>query len=370
MKGAAVADDDAMALASLYGAAVTREGWPEALRVFAAITGSRGTNLVRSSNGQVDVVHSPSLSATVAQFVEQGWHLDDYRTHCSFPLIDAGAGFVADQHIIEPNDVARSTYYSNFARPAGVPWYAASGVILPNGAGLGISLQRSEREGPFSTSELLRLNRILPRLREILLLAYRVGLEREGAMLAGLDMVDHAAVLFDRHGLICGMNQAAERLVGRVFSTRGRQIIAVDRLKRVALAERIGAACAPDMFADESPHTIRLEDIHGQPWVGQFVPIDGVAQDFFGNGTTLLILTPAHAKTRSVAGALGTAFGLTPREASVAEQLAAGHDTNHIAEQLSLSQNAVRFHIKSILPKANVRRQAEFVAAAAKVLAR
>jgi DNA-binding CsgD family transcriptional regulator len=370
MRGTAKVADDATVLASLYGAAVTREGWSEALEGFAALNGSRGTNLVRSSNGQLDVVHSPSLSATVAQFVEQGWHLDDYRAHCSIQLVNGGAGFVADQHIIAPHDLGRSAYYSNFARPAGVPWYAASGVTLPNGAGLGISLQRSAREGPFSTSELRRLDRMLPRLREILLLAYRIGLERDGATLAGLDMVDHAAILFDRSGLICDMNQAAEKLVGLVFSTRGRQIIAIDRLQRVALTERIVSACMPDGFVDQSPRTIRLEDSQGQPWVGQFAPIDGVAQDFFRNGSALLILAPAYARTRSVAGALGTVYGLTSREASVAELLAAGHDTNQIAEQLSLSRNAVRFHIKSILPKANVRRQAEFVAAAAKVLAR
>jgi DNA-binding CsgD family transcriptional regulator len=354
-------------LASLYQAAVTRECWPEALQAFATLNGSRGTNLVSITSDRLDVVHSPSLSATVAQFVEQGWHLDDYRTNCSVPLLDTG--FVADQHIIAPDDLARSSYYANFARPAGVPWYAATGVLLPDGTGLGLSLQRSDSEGAFSTGELQRLNRMLPRLREILLLAYRIGLERAGAMLAGLDLVDQAAILFDRHGLICGMNEAAEGLIGRLFCTHGRQIVATDRLQRGMLTERIASACLPDHFADPAPRTIRLEDSEGHAWVGQFAPIDRRAGDFFRNGAALLILSPAFAQIRSVANVLCKAYGLTPREANVAELLAAGLDATQIADRLSLSRNAVRFHIKSILPKADVQRQAEFVAAAAKLLA-
>jgi DNA-binding CsgD family transcriptional regulator len=353
-------------LASLYRAAITRDCWPEALQAFADLNHSRGTNLVRDCGGRLDVVHSPGLGATVAQFVEEGWDRDDYRTRCSLPLLDGG--FVADQHIIAHEDLGRSAYYANFARPAGVPWYAATGVQLPNGELAGLSLQRSEREGAFSTGELRRLNRMQPRLREILLLAYRVGLEHENAMLTGLDLVDHAAILFDQFGLICGMNRGAEALIGKVFSTHGRQIVAIDRLRRVALAERIGWACRHGNSADQTPRAIRLEDNEGHAWLGQFAPVDGRAKDFFRNGTALLILAPAHVKTRSIGGALAAAYGLTPREASVAELLAAGFDTNQIADQLALSRNAVRFHIKSILPKAAVQRQAEFVAAAAKLL--
>jgi DNA-binding CsgD family transcriptional regulator len=353
-------------LASFYQAAITREQWPEALQGFASLNASRGTNLVRCTGGRLDVLHSPSLHDTLAQFVEEGWHLDDYRARCSIPLIDAG--FVADQHIIAPDDVARSDYYSNFARPAGVPWYTAAGVVLPDGACLGISLQRSDRQGAFAAGELRRLNAMLPRLREILLLAHRIGLERQGATLAGLDLIDQAAILFDRNGLICGMNKAAEALVGQVFSTRGRQIVAIDRLQRAALTERIASAVSPHDFSDVAPRTIRLRDSEERAWLGQIAPVDGYAQDIFRNGAALLILTPAHARARKVAGVLGAAFGLTPREASVAELLVAGLDTNEIADRLSLSRNAVRFHIKSILPKADVQRQAEFVAAAAQLL--
>jgi DNA-binding CsgD family transcriptional regulator len=357
-----------MVLASLYEAAVTRDRWPEALQRFATLCGSRGALVVSADRDRLGLSHSPSLEATVAQFFEQGWHLNDYRTHQAVPLVDMG--FICDQHIIGNDDQARAVYYDGFAESAGVPWFATGGMVLPNETGLGISLQRSAKEGAFSSTDLRRLNRILPRLREILLLAYRMGIEREASMLSGLALVNQAAVLFDGRALICGLNDAAQALVGSVFSTSGRKLSAVDRGQRVALAQCIDAACSPENLSTAAaPLTVRIEDCEGRPWVGQVAPITGRAQDIFGTAAALLILTPAYSRPRSVRRTLSIAFGLTPAEANVAELLAAGLNTTQIAERLQISGNAVRFHIKSILPKANVQRQAGFVAAAAMLLA-
>lgn len=356
-------------LASLYEAVVTRDRWPEALQGFARLCESRGALVVSADHERLDLLHSPGLNATVAQFFEQGWHLNDYRTCKSVPLV--GTGFVADQHIIDHDDLPRSSYYAGFAGPAGVPWFASGGIVLPNGTGLGISLQRSDKEGAFSSSDLRRLNKMLPKLREILLLAHRMGTERETSILSGLELVNQPAILFDSRALICGMNDAAEALVGHVFSTYRQKLVAVDHRQHAALTRNIENACSPGYpLGANSPQTVRIEDSDGLPWVAQMAPVTGRAKDMFGNASALLILTQAYSQPRSIRRALGVAFGLTPAEAGVAELLAAGMSANEIADRLLISRNAVRFHIKSILPKANVRRQAAFVAAAATLLAR
>ena len=355
-------------LASLYEAAVTRDHWPEALQGFAELCGSRGALAVSANREHFGLLHSPSLNATVAQFFEQGWHLNDYRTNKSVPL--AHSGFVADQHIIDYDNLRRSAYYAGFAGPAGVPWFATGGIILPNGTGLGISLQRSDKEGPFSTRDLRRLNGMLPRLREILLLAHRIGIEREASIVSGLELVSQAAILFDSRSMICGMNQSAEALIGRVFSIHCRKLVAIDGRHRTALTQSIDATCRhSQLSSDTSMPPIRIEDGEGLPWIGQLAPVIGRARDIFANASALLVLTPAYSSPCSVRRTLVTAFGLTPAEAGVAELLATGLSAKDIAEHLCLSRNAVRFHIKSILPKANVQRQAAFVAAAANLLA-
>lgn len=361
-------DYDAV-LTSLYEATVTRDRWSEALQDLAELSGSRGALAVSFDSNHLELLHSPGLSATVAQFFEQGWHLNDYRTSKSVPL--GRRGFVADQHIIDHDELPRSAYYGGFAGPAGVPWFASCGIALPNGRILGFSLQRSEKEGAFSFRDLERLNRMLPRLREILLLAHRIGVDRDRTIVSGLELVQQAAILFDSRGLICNMNPAAEALVGNVFSTHSRKLIATDHRQRFALANSIDAACVhPYLSNDASPQITRIESAQGRPWIAQVAPVTGRAKDIFGNAHALLILTPAYSQPRLVHHTLSTAFGLTQAETGVAELLAMGLSTNEMADRLHISRNAVRFHIKSILPKANVQRQAAFVAVATSLLAK
>lgn len=133
------------------------------------------------------------------------------------------------------------------------------------------------------------------------------------------------------------------------------------RLGRWIDAARISASADATM----ARRIIRLADTEGRPWVGQAMPVAGEAGDIFSNGHAVLIFMPAHAASRPSAAVLAVAFDLTPTEARVAELIAAGLTVDDVASRLSCNRNAVRFHMKSILPKANVRRHAAFVAAAA-----
>lgn len=359
-----MASDFDTVLASLYEAAVVRDTWPDALQKFADCFGSRGALLTRGDRNHQGLLYSPGLAPTVAQFFEQGWHLDDYRTAECVPK--ASWGFVTDRHIIAYDEMSKSDYYSGFARPAGVPWFTTGGMLRSDGVGIGFSLQRSDMEGPFSDAEVGQLNRILPSLCEVLSLAYRINTDRERSLLSGLELVDQAALLIDQQGLVCDLNHAAQALVGSLFTLRARRLLALGVRAQGELAQWVDSACASGRRADDlARRIIRIEDIEGRCWIGQAMPVAGAANDIFGAGRAILIFSPAHPAKTPAASTLATAFGLTPAEAGVAELIATGLTVDEVAARLSLSRNAVRFHMKSILPKANVGRHAAFVAAAA-----
>lgn len=349
-------------LASLYEAAVVREKWPTALQRLADLCGSRGALITRGDRSHDGLIYSPGLAPTVAQFFEQDWHLNDYRTVGARPRINRG--FVADQHIIAHDQIAHSDYYSSFAAPAGVPWFAAGGLDRIDGVALAFSLQRSAKQGPFSKRDLLRLNAIVPRLREVLSLTYRINTDRERALLAGLEMIDQAAVLVDRQGLVKDMNGAAAALLGNLLTVRAKRLQPCGSGLQASLTKWIESACAP--FGQSTPvarRVIRLEDKAGRIWMGQAMPVATAACDIFGSGQAVLIFMPAHAARAPSAAVLAAAFGLTTAETRVAMLIAAGLTVDEVAARLSLSRNAVRFHLKSIFPKAGVQRQAAFVAA-------
>jgi DNA-binding CsgD family transcriptional regulator len=54
-------------------------------------------------------------------------------------------------------------------------------------------------------------------------------------------------------------------------------------------------------------------------------------------------------------------FDLTPAEARVVTRLASGRNVTEIANELGVSRNAVRFHVKNALAKTHTRRQPELV---------
>jgi len=304
-------------LASLYEAAVVREKWPTALQNLADLCGSRGALITRGDRSHDGLICSPGLGPTVAQFFEQEWHLNDYRTHGAMPKINGG--FVADQHIITHDEIARSEYYRSFAAPAGVPWFAAGGLDRVDGVALAFSLQRSDKEGPFSKRDLQRLNMILPRLREVLCLTYRINTDRERALLAGLDLIDQAAVLVDRHGLVKNMNGAAEALVGSLLTVRAKRLLACGPGLQAAMTDWIDSACsASAQSASIGRRVIRLEDTSGRIWMGQALPVAAEACDIFGGGHAVLIFMPAHATHHPSEALLSSAFNLTPAEARVA----------------------------------------------------
>jgi DNA-binding CsgD family transcriptional regulator len=61
-------------------------------------------------------------------------------------------------------------------------------------------------------------------------------------------------------------------------------------------------------------------------------------------------------------GMLLTAYGLSPREREVCQEVIAGHPTTHIAQHLYVTPNTVQDHLKSVFAKTGVRSRGELVA--------
>jgi len=59
--------------------------------------------------------------------------------------------------------------------------------------------------------------------------------------------------------------------------------------------------------------------------------------------------------------AVRESFGLSAREAEVAELIARGNTVAHIAELLFVSENTVRTHVKRIYAKLDVHKKQELV---------
>ncbi|KRE11524.1 hypothetical protein ASE66_23550 [Bosea sp. Root483D1] len=97
------------------------------------------------------------------------------------------------------------------------------------------------------------------------------------------------------------------------------------------------------------------------PVVFHLIPIRGRAHDLFVSAEAFLIATVASRPKAPSFEILNTLFDLTPAEARVARLLTSGLSAAEIAKVGKVSIETVRGHIKSMLQKSGMHRQADFV---------
>jgi PAS domain S-box-containing protein len=173
-----------------------------------------------------------------------------------------------------------------------------------------------------------------------------------GDVESALERVNVQAYVIDAAGVIRWVNPAGLRLVGDV---RGRQFTSVvapedRRLARDMFAQKV-AGTAPVTDAE-----VVLVDIHGDRMTCDVssVPLmrgERVIGVFGQVHIDPVVPPPAHPT-------------LTPRQSEVLRLLEHGRSTRQIAEELHLSPETVRNHVRAVLRAFNVHSRLEAVAIA------
>jgi PAS domain S-box-containing protein len=169
-----------------------------------------------------------------------------------------------------------------------------------------------------------------------------------------LEHINVPSYVLDAHGIIRWINPAAERLVGNV---RGKHFTSV-----VAPEER---SRAEDAFAKKVFGTVKTTD-----------DADVFVLDEQGNRVLVEVNSVRLLRGDRVVGVFGQVeheptsepvealSALTPRQSEILRMLEHGRSTDQIAEELHLSRETVRNHIRHILRALGVHSRLEAVAVA------
>lgn len=188
--------------------------------------------------------------------------------------------------------------------------------------------------------------------------------------LQGLALVDRAAVLLSDIGSVLAGNALADSILkaGTGLRRSPKGLMAAHPASRRPLERYLAAACGSGAEAARlSAMPLAVACTDGGVLMLQATPVIGDANAVFGAGRTLLMISRVGDSRAPTAERLKAAFGLTATEARVAAAMATGLPVKRVADDLQMTDSAVRFHIKSILPKAQVRTTAQFVAAASRL---
>ena len=168
-----------------------------------------------------------------------------------------------------------------------------------------------------------------------------------------LEHINVPSYVIDETGIIRWINPAAERLVGNVRGRQFASVVAPEEKTRAQqeFAKKVyGGATTTDadiVLVDDAGkrvmvevHSVRLR--RGDRVVGVFGQLE-------------------HEPMSEPVGALAA---LTPRQSEILRLLEHGRSTNQIAEELHLSRETVRNHIRHILQALGVHSRLEAVALA------
>jgi PAS domain S-box-containing protein len=168
-----------------------------------------------------------------------------------------------------------------------------------------------------------------------------------------LENINVPSYVLDEHGIIRWVNPAAIALVGDVRGKQFTSVVAPEETSR-----------ARDEFAKKVSGTVKTTD--GEVLVldedGDRVLVEVNSVRLLRGGRVVGVFGQVKAQVLSEPSTAHQA--LTPRQAEILRLLEHGRSTNQIAEELHLSRETVRNHIRHILRALGVHSRLEAVALA------
>lgn len=348
-----------------FEAAAVPERWPAALHALALACGAEGV-AAHAADGPrtLGTVASEGAATLYHDFVTR-WKAPELNSHRSrgLALLNRGwRGALTERDIFTPDELARDPFHQEFIVPAGFTSFAGLVLAQMPGLMLSASIYRKPQHGVFEPSEIALINRLADELRAASELALRIGLSSTRRMADVFTAAGHPLALIGRNGRVTYMSASFEGLIGNGLQIKAGRLTSWQAEADRMLAAAIDHAGRGEPIGDIYRWVVLPRRGGLRPLLAQVVPVVGAAHDFLNLVSAIVLLTDCEAPP---AGPLGTiltqAFGLTPTEARLAAQIAAGQTLPEIAVAERTSRETLRSRLKSIFDKTGTGRQAELV---------
>lgn len=340
----------------VYEAALLPEFWPNALDSVQRVAGVDGGALFVTTNNNTCWIATQPFAETVAEFVNGG--LFPGNTRNSRALAMKHAGFITDQQILTPEELDREPMFTEFLRPRGWGWASGTVILMPTEEVLTFHFENHYQHGPVGQQSVDMLDALRPHLARAALMSCRLQLEKLQASLAGIEALGHPAAVIGPRGRVLAANAGFEKL-GPVFVATAHGGVSLRNSKANGLLRQSLEQVAQGHGTHRSIAVPGHED--QPPLVIHVVPIRRNAYDLFSGAEAFLVVTLVQRPTAPPFEILNALFDLTPGEARVTRLLTSGQSAAKIATTCGVSVETVRTHIRSVLQKSGMHRQAELV---------
>jgi DNA-binding CsgD family transcriptional regulator len=244
-------------------------------------------------------------------------------------------------------------------RARGIGAHVCTAIAMPTGEIAIYVLQRAFGEPGYDPETIRRLNELRPHLARAALIASRLGLEKARGTVAALESLGIAAA-------VCA---------------NGRAIASNDLFLSHPHLFRVGAQDRVTMTGSEANDLLQASMLEGNmgglaagrsipvsnstagPGVLHVLPLRRSAREMFPGGDSVAVFTAVKASELvPVPSVLSGLFDLTPAEAKLAVNLAAGHALKSAAELSEIKLSTARSHLVGIFRKTGTKQQSQLVA--------
>ncbi|AWI87873.1 helix-turn-helix transcriptional regulator [Methylorubrum aminovorans] len=340
----------------VYEAAAVPELWSSTLAELGRFGEGSGALLFTSQGQDFRYVASPELEGYMAEFMAGGWVAHNDRPARLFAK--QHAGFLTDLDVYTHEELDANRLFTDFLRPRGFGWGAATAITVPSGERIVLDVERAYRDGPVPADVVKRLDAMRPHLARAATLSARLRLQAVQVAADVLEMIGLPAAVLGRQGQALAMNRSCQALLGTAVRDGPRFGLADSASDRL-LAEALLALAE---VGQPSTRSIPIPAREAEPpAVAHVLPVKRSARDLFTAASAIVIVTHLSQAQIPSLSVLEGLFDLTPAEARVARGITGCRTVEQIAKDFGTSPQTVRSQLKSVMAKTGVNRQVELV---------
>lgn len=357
------------AIEMIYDAATNPAYWPVVLEALARRTQSEVASLVLHD------VRLQSRSFLWSFNGDPALLAEDETWAPKNPFIAAvgsqiRTGWICNSEDVLPSSQAmRTEYFNEYLRRVGVLSHIGACIAREGDVASFLFLPRKIGRQEPGAKDLSFVEALIPHFQRALAIHRRIeGLAiASGAAHEVLDRLPFGVLLFDWRGRALLTNRSADDILkpgdGLALSSDGR-LIATSPGAQATLARLIGEACRTGRGKGSAAGgTMLVRRPSGlRPFVVLVTPLrllGGAA--VAGTPVAAAFVTDPERQSDDPRALLRELYGFTPAESGVAWFLFEGRRVSEIADELSISEETVRSHVKRILAKAECRSQGDLI---------
>lgn len=350
----------------LYECVLVEEGWREALKTIALVTGSSAANLmVLETQAQVAVMaqtHGVPEEA-IATYNAHYYNLDDTVQYA--PNLPYGTWYL-DRRDMGEHAMRRSAFYQEYMAQYEMSSIACNRLLSFDSEEAYLSLLRSPGQSHLTMEDLDVFKQFLPHVQRAVRLRMHMQRLTRRAGLASivLDQIHLALLVLDEQGRILLANAKAETLMSnhpQLLPVRS-GILQPTGLCLGQFSQWLQSACGRQGAA--TANGTLLETSQGQPELQLLVlplPEQLQALNSWDRPLALVVMNQTSQPHGAQHALVRQIYGLTPAEARLAMVLCNGDTPAEASQRLGVSVGTIRVQIQSIFAKTGTNRQADLI---------